>query len=51
MNWPTKIDRKRIEVYLADVEQLVAKLAANPQLTLTIPYATSRLCDGYETRQ
>ena len=37
MNWLTKTDRNRIDVCLADVEQLVVKLAANPQLTLTIP--------------
>ena len=37
MNWLTNIDRNRIDVCLADVEQLVAKLAGNPQLTMTIP--------------
>lgn len=37
MNWLTKTDRKRIDVCLADVEQLVVKLATSPQLTLTIP--------------
>lgn len=37
MNWLTKTDRVRIDVCLNDVEQLVAKLAASTQLTLTIP--------------
>lgn len=37
MNWLTNTDRRRIDVCLADVEQLVAKLAANPHLTLVVP--------------
>lgn len=37
MNWLTATDRGRIDVCHADVQQLVAKLATNPQLTLTIP--------------
>lgn len=37
MNWLTETDRVRIDVCHADVEQLVEKLASDPQLTLTIP--------------
>ena len=37
MNWLTSVDRSRIDVCLADVEQLVAKLATNPLLTIDIP--------------
>jgi len=37
MNWLTKTDRNRIDLCLADVEQLVVKLAASPQLTFTVP--------------
>jgi hypothetical protein len=37
MNWLSDIDRGRIDVCHADVQQLVTHLAKNPQLTLTIP--------------
>lgn len=37
MNWLTDVDRGRIDVCHADVQQLVAKLAQIPQLTLLIP--------------
>ncbi len=37
MNWLTTIDRRRIDVCYADVQQLVAQLATNPNLALTIP--------------
>jgi hypothetical protein len=37
MNWLSKNDRNRIDLCLADVEQLVVKLAASPQLTLAVP--------------
>lgn len=37
MNWLTVVDRNRIDVCLADIEQLVAKLASNPQLAISIP--------------
>jgi hypothetical protein len=37
MNWLSSTDRGRIDVCLADVEQLIAKLATDPKLTLTIP--------------
>ena len=37
MNWLTNTDRGRIDVCLADVEQLAAKLAANKQVTLMTP--------------
>jgi len=37
MNWLADTDRSRIDVCHADVQQLVSKLATNPQLTLMIP--------------
>lgn len=37
MNWLTAVDRGRIDVCYADVQQLVAQLATNPQLALLIP--------------
>ena len=37
MNWLTDTDRARIDICYADVQQLVAHLAKNPQLPLIIP--------------
>jgi len=37
MDWLTNTDRRRIEVCLDDVEQLVVKLASNPLLPLMVP--------------
>jgi hypothetical protein len=37
MNWLSTVDRKRIDVFYADLQHLVARLATDPRLTLTIP--------------
>ncbi len=37
MNWLTATDRSRIDVCHADIQELVAKLAGDPLLKLTIP--------------
>jgi len=37
MNWLETVDRNRIDVFYADLQHLVAQLATDPTLTLTIP--------------
>ena len=37
MNWLSTVDRTRIDVFYADIQHLIARLATDTTLTLTIP--------------